>query len=76
MAVGLVVGLHAPTVFVNNLPVVVVGDVVAPHHRHKQQVMVTGSPNVFAHSIPTCREGDVATCKHPLIVNSPDVFIN
>jgi uncharacterized Zn-binding protein involved in type VI secretion len=79
MAIGTVIGSLAPTVFINGTPVAVVGDPIAPHPKggkHKRAVMATGSPNVFAHNISTCRDGDIATCTHPIIADSPDVFIN
>lgn len=78
-AIGTVLGSLAPTVFINGTPVAVIGDPVAPHKPRKpckRAVMATGSPNVFAHNIPTCREGDMATCEHLIIADSPNVFIN
>ena len=70
-------GLQAPTVFVNNQPVVVLGDHVAPHGKppHASPVMVEASPNVFAHGIPVCRAGDNASCGHPS-TGSSNVFAN
>jgi uncharacterized Zn-binding protein involved in type VI secretion len=75
---GTVIGTLAPTVFTNDTPVAVVGDPVEGHGigKHAGPVMMTGSDNVFAHGIPVCRIGDVATCGHPIVSNSNDTFVN
>lgn len=63
---GLIIGDLAPTVFVNNKPIVVKGAKIAPHGKkpHDVPVMVGCSSTVFANNIPVCREGDAATCGH------------
>lgn len=74
---GTIIGVLAPTVFVNGTPVSVVGDPVQSHgpSPHSSPVMMTGSGNVFAHSISVCRLGDLATCGHPATA-SDNVFVN
>lgn len=65
---GIILGMGAPTVFVNGTPVAVVGDAVSPHGPpvppHTGPVMQTGSSTVFANGIPVCRAGDLANCGH------------
>lgn len=72
---GLIVGNLAPTVFVNNAPIVVQGAAVTPHGNgpHAGPVMVGCSSTVFAHNIGVCRQGDAASCGHPA-TGSSDVF--
>lgn len=67
----------SPDVFVENKPVVRIGDAIAGHGRgpHAAPVMATGSGTVFANNIAVCREGDVATCGHPTS-GSSTVFVN
>ena len=67
----------SPSVFANNNPVVRIGDQIAGHGRspHDGPVMVSGSSNVFINNIPTCREGDIASCDHPTS-GSGNVFVN
>lgn len=67
----------SPDVFVNNKPVVRVGDNVAGHGPgpHAAPVMVAGSTNVFTNNIETCRQGDPASCGHTAS-GSSDTFIN
>lgn len=64
-------------VYVNNRPLVRIGDNVARHGkgRHAAPVMAVGSGNVFTNNIPTCRAGDIATCGHPAN-GSSNVFAN
>jgi uncharacterized Zn-binding protein involved in type VI secretion len=64
---GSIVGDLAPTVFVNNVPIVVKGAEVEPHGRgpHRSPVMDASSSTVYANNILICREGDAATCGHP-----------
>ena len=72
---GLIVGNLAPTVFVNNAPIVVQGAAIIPHGTgiHAGAVMVGCSSTVFAHSICVCRQGDSASCGH-VASGSSDVF--
>lgn len=74
---GVIIGILAPNVFTNGVNQSVIGDPVKPHGsgEHGSPVMMTGSPNVYAHGIPCCREGDLATCLHPS-TGSPNVKIN
>ena len=60
-------------VFVNNAPIVRVGDRVAPHPGHSNVVMVGHSSTVYANDKPVCRQNDVASCLH-LATGSSDVF--
>ncbi len=64
-------------VFVENKPVVRIGDAVAGHGRgpHAGPVMSAGSGNVFANNIGVCRAGDPASCGHPTS-GSGSVFAN
>lgn len=73
---GTITGTLAPSVFVNGVPVSVIGDPVAPHGPppHLSPVMAQGSETVFAHGIPVCRKGDKASCGHPA-TGSSNVFI-
>ena len=74
---GIILGMGAPTVFVNGRPVVVVGDAVSPHGPpippHIGPVMQTGSSTVSANGIPVCRAGDLANCGHTA-TGSQNVF--
>lgn len=74
---GIILGVLATTVYVNSTPVSVVGDPVESHGSaaHSSPLMMTGSGNVFAHGIPVCRLGDLATCRHPAAA-SDNVFVN
>ena len=64
-------------VFVENKPVVRIGDAVAGHGRspHNSPTMSAGSGNVFANGIGVCREGDAASCGHTAS-GSGTVFAN
>ncbi len=73
---GTIIGNLAPTVFVNNSPVVVIGALIAPHDNHVGAVMIQGSPNVFANNIAVCRAGDAASCGHTAGPGSSDTFAN
>jgi uncharacterized Zn-binding protein involved in type VI secretion len=67
----------SPDVFVENKPVVRIGDAVAGHGRgpHAAPVMASGSSTVFVNNIKVCREGDSATCGHTAS-GSGTVFVN
>jgi len=62
-----IIGVLAPKVQVENVPIVCLGAPVAGHGRapHSAPVMVTSSTKVFANGIPICRLGDLASCGHP-----------
>ena len=72
---GTIVGNLAPTVFINNSPIVVKGAAISGHGRspHSGPVMVGSSSTVFAHNIAVCRAGDAASCGHTA-TGSSDVF--
>lgn len=72
---GAIIGILAPTVFVNGKPIAVQGAAVAGHGLppHSSPVMAGHSSTVFACGIPICREGDAATCGHAAS-GSGDVF--
>lgn len=72
---GVIVGNHAPTVFVNNKPIVVKGAEVTDHgdSPHDGPIMVGSSSTVFANKKKVCRKGDSATCGHPA-TGSSNVF--
>lgn len=77
VAGGVIIGILAPTVFVNGTNISVIGDPVAGHGLppHDAPVMVTGSSTVFANGIPVCRLGDVASCGDAVSPCSGNVFI-
>ena len=54
----------SPNVFVDNYPLVRIGDKVAPHGpgAHASATMEYGSSTVFCNGIAVCRSGDAATC--------------
>lgn len=54
------------TVFVDNKPVVRVGDAIAGHGKgaHAGPVMSSGSGTIFVDGKAVCRAGDVASCGH------------
>lgn len=56
----------APTVFVNNKPIAVVGAHVQGHGNapHNNPTMVGHSGSVYANNKQICREGDKASCGH------------
>lgn len=72
---GTIVGVLAPTVFVNGRPIAVQGAAVVGHGTaaHAGPVMSQHSATVFAQGIPVCRAGDQATCGHPA-TGSTNVF--
>lgn len=67
----------SPNVFVENKPVVRVGDHIQGHgdSPHDNPVMAQGSPNIFVNGIAVCRAGDLASCGHP-VSGSSTVFGN
>lgn len=75
-AKGVIIGPGDPTVLVNNKPVSVVGDAVAPHgkNKHASAVILNGSSTVFAGGKPIVIEGQsVASCGHPVNKASTNV---
>lgn len=72
---GLVIGNLAPSVLVNNKPIVVEGALIAPHPPdHVNKFMIEGSNRVLAENIPVCRVGDKASCDHELDTGSPNTL--
>jgi uncharacterized Zn-binding protein involved in type VI secretion len=45
-------------------------------HCAQTWTMVQGSPNVRIQGIPVCRKGDLASCQHPALPGSVQVFAN
>lgn len=74
---GRIIGVLAPTVFVDGANIVVEYAEVEGHGvgGHGAPVMWAHSPNVFANGLNICRRGDVATCGHRA-TGSADVFAN
>ena len=72
---GTIIGILAPTVFVNGKPIAVKGANVEPHGSgpHGSPKMQDHSGTVFANGIEICRAGDTATCGHPA-TGSDNVF--
>lgn len=64
---GTIIGILAPTVFVNGTNVAVKGCAITPHGTdlHAVPVMEEASSTVFAERIGVSREGDAANCGHP-----------
>lgn len=76
---GVITGPGVPTVVVNDLPISVVGDRVAPHGEppHTTPTIILGSPNVFAEDRQISVQNiSVADCAHPVTTGSADVFAN
>jgi uncharacterized Zn-binding protein involved in type VI secretion len=63
---GTIVGNLAPTVYVNDVPIVVKGADIEGHGRgsHSRPVMDGSSSTVYANNILICRADDAATCGH------------
>jgi uncharacterized Zn-binding protein involved in type VI secretion len=66
----------SPNVFVNGMPAVRLWDKAAPHGKgpHTFPSMMVGSSNVFVNGRPVCRAGDLASCGHPAMNGSTNVF--
>ena len=84
--VGGGIALGSSNVFVNNIMIAQRGDRVTPHppcccgvgcgcQEHCSASLIVASPNVFANNKNAVRQGDPATCLHP-ISGSSIVFIN
>lgn len=71
-----------PTVTVNMAPVALIGNPVTSHGEgiHAAAVLAAGSPNVFVGSafLPLCGfgNGHRASCGHPIVSGSTNVFVN
>ena len=66
------------SVLVNGAPLVVKGDAVQGHSPggiHGGPVMVGHEPSVIAEGNPACRQGDPASCGHPVSSGSDNVII-
>lgn len=73
----------SPNVFVNNLPVVRVGDLYPTHPGscgdnppHLMGPALTGSPNIFVNNMPLHRAGDLISCGDIAFYGSDDVIAN
>ena len=75
---GSIIEVGSPNVFVNNKPVVRIGDAIRAHGNspHTKAVLATGSSNVFANKIPVSRKGDIASCGHTATPGSSNVLAN
>lgn len=75
---GVILGLIAKQVYINNLNVSVVGDQVESHggYPHSSPVVATGSVNVFANGSNVARIGDCASCGHIITTGSENVLVN
>ena len=67
----------SPNVYVENKPIVRIGDMVAPHGKgtHGSATMLDGSSDVYVNGMGVCREGDAANCGH-VATGSSTVFAN
>lgn len=72
---GNIIGVLAPTVFVNGKNIAVVGASIANHGTglHSSPTMTEGSSTVFANGVPVCRSGDASSCGH-VASGSDNVF--
>jgi len=64
---GTILGPGVSNVLVNNFPISVLGDGIAPHgeNQHAASSMLIGGPrNVLAGGRPVVKRGDPATCGH------------
>lgn len=73
---GGVIAGSGVNVLVNGVPAVTAGDPVAPHAPgiHLAAKMVSTS-RVLVNGKPMCKAGDLATCGHPSILGSTNVYI-
>lgn len=63
------------SVRINNLPVIVTGNNVTPHAKHKNVKTSGGSKTVKAGGKPIIRTGDKDTCGHARADGSPNVRV-
>jgi uncharacterized Zn-binding protein involved in type VI secretion len=77
LAGGTITGPGCSTVFVEGLPLSVVGDTVAPHGiaPHNSSAIVTGSTLVLAEGLPVVRVGDLASCGHTVSIGAATVEV-
>ena len=75
-AVGLITGVLAPNVFINGKPIALRGATVTPHGvgSHSNSILDGSSLTLYVNGIPVCREGDLASCGHPITSGSSTVF--
>lgn len=78
LAGGIITGPGGTGVFVEGVPICVVGDAVTPHGTgpHSAATMASGSVMVFVAGIPICKEGDLATCGDALTNGAASVMVN
>jgi len=74
---GTLIGVLAPTVFVDGNNIAVLNCAVQGHGTgpHAAPTMAQASSTVFANGIAVCRQGDSASCGHATS-GSSDVFAN
>jgi uncharacterized Zn-binding protein involved in type VI secretion len=72
---GTIIGILAPSVYVNGVNVAVLNAAVEGHGPgvHAGPVMAQCSATVYAEGIGVCRAGDQASCSHPA-TGSGDTF--
>jgi uncharacterized Zn-binding protein involved in type VI secretion len=62
-------------VFINNLPAVILGSPVASHNYfHFFSTMTSTATRTFINGMPVVLAGDYATCGHPILPGSDNVF--
>jgi uncharacterized Zn-binding protein involved in type VI secretion len=73
---GVIVGVMAPSVFIDGVNAACRGAAVLPHGKppHSAAVMIGASSSVFCEGKALCRTGDSASCGHTLRSGSSTVF--
>lgn len=76
MAGGGQVIATALNVFINGIPVALLGDLIMPHGigLHASSMIVTGTPNVFINGRPIATLISQTTCSDTIITNQYTVF--
>lgn len=75
---GVIMGPGAPTVFADNKPVSLIGDMVAPHGKapHTAPTLVSnGAKTVLADGRVPAKQGTAASCGHTVSSGSPTVKV-
>jgi uncharacterized Zn-binding protein involved in type VI secretion len=74
---GTLIGVLAPSVYINGNNIAVLNCAVQGHGTgaHAAPIMTTASPNVYANGIKVCRQGDSTSCSHTA-TGSGNVFAN
>ena len=73
---GLIIGVLAPNVYVENTPIVVQGAQITPYGDDCKAAPITGtgSSTVFANGLPVNRAGDTDICGTPISPGAGSVF--